>query len=100
MGQGSRPPRTLPKQEEPKTEEEPWPDHRTPAQTKADEFKTKGNDLYKKKQFQDALQMYDKAIEKEPNDLTYYTNKCAVWIEMGGRQYENVLKTCRDLIDR
>merc|ERR1719476_1254261 len=101
MGEGSSPPRPPPKKEEPKKEEPPPPpDNRTPEQKAADEFKTKGNELYKKKQFQEALEMYDKAIETLPNDLTYYNNKCAVWIEMGEQQYENVLKTCKDLIDR
>merc|ERR1712217_860458 len=90
------PPKPAPKKEEPPPPE----DLRSPEQKEADEFKGKGNELYKKKQFQPALEMYDKAIEKEPNDLTYYNNKCAVWIEMGEQQYENVLKTCKDLIDR
>merc|ERR1712066_1152721 len=85
----------------PKKEEPPPPeDLRTPEQKEADEFKGKGNELYKKKQFKEALEMYDKAIEKEPNDLTYYNNKCAVWIEMGEEHYDEVLKTCKDLIER
>merc|ERR1712060_738901 len=46
------------------------------------------------------LEMYDKAIEKEPNDLTYYNNKCAVWIEMGEDQYDKVMECCQDLITR
>jgi len=87
-----------PKKEEPKKEEPPPPeDLRTPEQKEADEFKSKGNELYKKKKFEEALEMYDKAIEKEPNDLTYYNNKCAVWIEMGAEYYEKVLETCKDL---
>merc|ERR1719506_3151916 len=64
-----------------KEEAPPPPDNRTPEQKEADEFKTKGNELYKKKQFQEALDMYAKAIEKEPNDILYINNKCAVWME-------------------
>lgn len=89
------------KQEPPKKEEPPPPeDLRTPEQKEADEFKGKGNELYKKKQFKEALEMYDKAIEKEPNDLVYYNNKCAVWIEMGEENFDSVLQTCQDLVTR
>lgn len=84
-----------PKKEERKKEEE---DLRSPETKEADEFKGKGNELYKKKQFKEALEMYDKAIEKQPNDITYYNNKCAVWVEMG--EYDKVLETCKDLIER
>ena len=63
-------------------------------QNEANEFKNRGNELYKKKQFAEALEMYDRAIEKESNDLTYYNNKCAVWIEMGEEKYDSVLETC------
>ena len=85
----------------PKTEEPPPPeDNRTPEQKEADEFKAKGNETYKKKQFEEALTWYDKAIEKEPNDLVYYNNKCAVWIESGEQYYDKVLETCQDLITR
>ena len=73
---------------------------RTPEQKEADEFKNRGNELYKKKQFAKALEMYDKAIEREPNDLTYYNNKCAVWIEMGEEKYDSVLETGMHLISR
>jgi len=44
--------------------------------------------------------MYDKAIEKMPNDLIYYNNKCAVWIEMGEEYYDKVLETLQDLVTR
>merc|ERR1719343_1997549 len=87
-------PKPAPKKEEPPPPE----DLRSPEQKEADEFKTKGNELYKKKEFTSALEMYDKAIEKEPNDLIYYNNKCAVWIEMG--EYDKVLECCQDLITR
>jgi len=91
-----------PKRPDPPKKEEPPPpeDNRTPEQKEADECKTKGNDLYKKKEFAEALTWYDKAIEKQPNDLVYYNNKCAVWIEMGEQYYDKVLETCKDLIER
>jgi len=99
MGAEEAAPAPAPKKAEPKKEEPP-PDNRTPEQKEADEFKTKGNELYKKRQFKDALEMYDKAIEKEPNDLTYYNNKCAVWMEMGPEYYDQALECLQDKIDR
>mmetsp|Transcript_4245 Transcript_4245/g.12399 ORF Transcript_4245/g.12399 Transcript_4245/m.12399 type:complete len:578 (-) Transcript_4245:401-2134(-) len=90
------PPAKKARKEEPPPPEDP----RTPEQKQADEFKSKANELYKKKQFKEAMELYDKAIEKEPNDLTYYNNKCAVWIEMGPEYYDKVLSTCQDLINR
>eukprot|EP00929_Paragymnodinium_shiwhaense_P107897 TRINITY_DN74240_c0_g1_i1.p1 TRINITY_DN74240_c0_g1~~TRINITY_DN74240_c0_g1_i1.p1 ORF type:complete len:588 (+),score=240.48 TRINITY_DN74240_c0_g1_i1:82-1845(+) len=85
-----------PKKEEPKVEE----DLRSPETKKADEFKAKGNEFYKKKQFEEALAQYDKAIESQPNDIIYHNNKCAVWIEMGEAYYDKVLETCEDLLSR
>lgn len=48
---------------------------------KAEDLKNKGNDAYKKKDFETALDFYSQAIEQEPTDLTYYTNKAAVYYE-------------------
>lgn len=100
-GGGAPPPSRAPPKEAKK--EEPPPDLRTDEQKEADEFKAKGNELYKKKQFEEALAEYDKAIEKCPNDMTYHNNKCAVWTEMGKTNPEyldKVLETCNDLISR
>jgi len=99
---GGAPPPSRPAPKEAKKDEPP-PDLRTDEQKEADEFKTKGNELYKKKQFEEALAEYDKAIEKCPNDMTYYNNKCAVWTEMGKTKpeyFEKVLETCNDLVFR
>jgi len=86
-----------PKKEEPPP---PPPDNRTPEQKEADEFKTKGNELYKAKKFEEALAEYDKAIAKEPNDLIYYNNKNAVYVEMGSEHWDKVLENCQDLLTR
>lgn len=100
-GMSQEPPRPAPKPA-PKKEEPPPPppDNRTDEQKEADEFKTQGNALYKAKKFEEAVEMYNKAIEKEPNDFTYYNNRCAVWIEMGEEHFDKVLETCKDLIER
>jgi len=86
-----------PKKEEPPP---PPPDERTPEQKKADEYKAKGNELYKAKKFEEALAEYDKAIEQEPNDLIYHNNKNAVYVEMGSEHWDKVLENCKDLLSR
>ena len=43
--------------------------------TQALEEKDKGNAAYKKKDFTTALQHYDKAIELDPENITFLTNK-------------------------
>ncbi|CAE7215506.1 unnamed protein product [Symbiodinium pilosum] len=44
--------------------------------------------------------MYDEALAKVPDDMTFYNNKCAVWMEMGQENYPKVLETCQDLISK
>jgi len=39
--------------------------------------------LYKQKKFDEAIEFYNKAIEAQPNDLTYYNNLAAVLVEKG-----------------
>lgn len=102
LGQGgpSEPAAKPPPKPEPKKEEPPPEDLRTPEQKEADEWKGKGNELYKKKQFKEAIEMYDKAIEKMPDDMTYHNNKCAVLIELGPDNYDKVMEICKDLVNR
>lgn len=58
----------------------------------ADKEKDLGNGFYKKKDFENAILHYDKAIEIFPSDLTYYTNKAAVYFEM--KEYEKCIELC------
>lgn len=62
----------------------------------AAEFKVKGNEAYKKKDFANALELYNKAIELDTEELTYYTNKAAVYFEK--KDYENCIATCDEAI--
>lgn len=75
-------------------------DARTPEQKEADELKMEGNKLYEQGMLSEALMLYDRAIEKEPNELVYHSNKCAVWIKMGKDNYDKVLELCKDLVGR
>merc|ERR1719456_1561021 len=74
------------------------PDDRTEAQKKADEHKVKANELYKKRSFEEALGEYQKAIDTEPNDATYYTNMAACLMEKG--DYDKCLETCQAVLDK
>jgi stress-induced-phosphoprotein 1 len=50
---------------------------------KAEDLKIKGNELYKSRQFNEAIAAYDEAIGLNPNEMTFYNNKAAVLIETG-----------------
>lgn len=58
--------------------------------------KEKGNAAYKKKDFDTAHQHYDKAIELEPTNIVYYTNKTAVLFEE--KKYDECLDLCKKAI--
>jgi len=45
------------------------------------EYKNKGNEAYKAKDFEEALICYEEAIQRDPSELTYYTNKAAAYFE-------------------
>ena len=51
--------------------------------SEADQEKAKGNEAYKAKNFETALQHYDKAIELDDKNMAYVLNKAAVYFEMG-----------------
>ena len=51
----------------------------TPAQALAE--KDKGNAAYKAKDFTAALEHYDKAIELDPDNITFLTNKAGELVD-------------------
>ncbi|GFE52881.1 tetratricopeptide repeat-containing protein protein [Babesia ovis] len=88
-------PKQPPKKEEPKPKEE---EILTDEQKKAKEFKEEGNKFYKQKMFDKALEMYNKAVEHDPDNLLLENNKAAVYLEMG--EYEKCIATCNAAIER
>lgn len=98
----------------PKSEPEPEPEemveeeedlsHLTPEERKikedqkaAVEAKTRGNDLYKSKKFDDALAAYDEAIALDPTNMTFLSNKAAVYFTT--KQYDECIQACIDAVD-
>ncbi|XP_001603429.1 stress-induced-phosphoprotein 1 [Nasonia vitripennis] len=61
------------------------------------EEKNLGNAAYKKKDFEEALKHYNKAVEIDPTDITYYLNIAAVYFEQ--KEYEKCIAQCEKAID-
>jgi len=96
-------PDARPKAEEKKPEPEPEPepeDEETAAKRKAQEAgdaeKKIGNDFYKKRQFDEAIEHYTKAWELN-KDITYLNNIGAAKFEKG--DYEGAIEICKKAVD-
>ena len=56
-----------------------------------------GNEAYKKKDFATAHLHYDKAIEIDPKNIMYYTNKSAVLYEEG--KFDECIELCEKAVN-
>lgn len=63
----------------------------------AQKKKQEGNAAYSKKQFSQAIECYDKAIELDPAEITYYTNLAAVYFEK--KDYTKCVEICDKAVD-
>nr|CAI5863917.1 unnamed protein product [Callosobruchus analis] len=87
-----------PKKPEPKPEPKKEPEPELPENKKlAKQEKEQGNAFYKKKDFANAITHYQKAIEHDPTDITFYNNLAAVYFEQ--KEYEKCIKECEKAID-
>jgi stress-induced-phosphoprotein 1 len=59
--------------------------------------KQRGNESYQAKQFEEALRLYDEAIELDPTDMTFYLNKAAVYIET--KEYDASVENCHKAVE-
>lgn len=66
------------------------------AKEEAESEKKLGTEMYKKRQFDAAIEHYNKAWELH-KDITYLTNKSAAQFEKG--DYENAIATCKQAIE-
>lgn len=85
------PPKPKPKPE--KKEEDNLP----PEKRKALEEKKLGNEAYKKKCFEEALQHYNKAIELDSTEIVYLLNIAAVYFEQ--KEYQKCIAQCEKAIE-
>eukprot|EP00624_Nannochloropsis_granulata_P006849 evm.model.NODE_526_length_7345_cov_21.990469.3 len=60
------------------------------------EAKERGNKHYVKKEFSEALAAYEEAIEKDPSNMAFLTNKAAVFFEQG--EYAQAVSQCEEAI--
>lgn len=72
--------------------------HLSETQKSAEEEKDKGNAAYKAKNFDVAIKHYEKAAELDPTNITYDTNKAAVYFEMN--QLEKCIEICESGIEK
>ncbi|RZC38599.1 stress-induced-phosphoprotein 1-like [Asbolus verrucosus] len=88
------PPRKPEPKPEPKKNSEPeLPENKKLAKAE----KEKGNEFYKKKAFEQAIQHYNKAIEYDPTDITFYNNLAAVYFEQ--KEFDKCIKECEKAIE-
>ncbi|TVU15056.1 hypothetical protein EJB05_38558 [Eragrostis curvula] len=101
------PPKQQPeaKAREPEPEPEPEPmeipeeeKERKERKAAAQKEKEAGNAAYKKKDFETAIQHYTKAMELDDEDISYITNRAAVYLEMG--KYDECIKDCDKAVER
>lgn len=101
-------PRPQPKRErEPQPEPEPEPEpmdipdeekDKKARKIEAQKEKELGNAAYKKKDFETAIQHYTKAMDLDDEDISYITNRAAVYLEMG--KYEECINDCDKAVER
>jgi stress-induced-phosphoprotein 1 len=68
-----------------------------PSLSLAEEAKLAGNQAYSKRNFVEALGHYDRASELNPEEITYYTNKASVFMEMG--EFQQALECCDKAVE-
>jgi stress-induced-phosphoprotein 1 len=90
-------PQEVPKTEEPAEEVSPEEKEKQTKRKESDKLKELGNAAYKKKQFEEALQQYEKAWKADESNIAVLTNKSAVLFEM--ERFEECIKECEKAIE-
>jgi len=110
MPQATRSPPSNNKGPEPKKKKEPEPEpeedwstlppaerEKKEKQRDAVKRKEEGNELYKSKKFKEALDKYDEAIALDPTNMTFLSNKAAVYFSQ--KDYEACIETCMKAVE-
>lgn len=64
----------------------------------AEAKKLEGNAAYKAKNFEEAKALYQEAIDMNPNELTFYTNKAAVHFEE--KDFDGCIAECEKAVEK
>ncbi|GAB4817982.1 hypothetical protein N2152v2_005028 [Parachlorella kessleri] len=83
---------------EPEPEVSPEQMAATGAKEAAQKEKELGNEAYKQKRFEEAVQHYNRAIELFDADISFLTNRAAVYFEMA--DFEACIKDCDAAVER
>jgi len=67
------------------------------ANPEAIKAKERGNTFYKQKQFEEALKCYDEAINIDPNEISFYNNRAAVFFEQ--KNYDKCIQECEKAVE-
>ncbi|PVF93729.1 TPR-like protein [Serendipita vermifera] len=85
------------KMAEPEPEEPEEDDEEAKAKKAALAEKAKGNEAYKNRNFDAAIEHFTKAWELSPKDITFLTNKAAAQFEKG--LYDETIATCETAVE-
>ncbi|XP_069676351.1 stress-induced-phosphoprotein 1 [Periplaneta americana] len=83
--------------QKPQPKQEKMEEDLSPEKVQALKEKDLGNQAYKKKNFEEALKHYNKAIELDSSDITYLNNIAAVYFEQ--KEYQKCIEQCEKAIE-
>jgi len=63
----------------------------------AEEFKVQGNEEYKKGNWEEALNLYNKAIELNPKEFAFYLNRAGAYHNL--KQFEKAIEDCNYVLE-
>ena len=64
---------------------------------KADEIKSKGNEAFKSKNFDEAIKLYQQAIDLYPKEMVYYLNSAKCYLEK--KDFEKSIELCKHVCE-
>jgi stress-induced-phosphoprotein 1 len=91
-------PKHAPSSSQPSSTKQPAAGKQLTNQQAADAEKEKGNVFYKNKEFDKAIECYDKAYEICPENIVYLINKAAVYFEQ--QKYDECITICDSAIEK
>ncbi|KDR14610.1 stress-induced-phosphoprotein 1 isoform X1 [Zootermopsis nevadensis] len=90
-------PRPRSETQKPQAKVEKMDEDISPEKQEALKEKDLGNQVYKKKNFEEALKHYNRAVELDAGDITYLNNIAAVYFEQ--KEYKKCIEQCEKAIE-